>query len=227
MGARVGKENPSFKHGYRHTRLYRTYSNMKQRCNNSKNHKYPRYGGRGIRICDEWNSPNGLKSFGDWAMSNGYADNLTLDRIDNNGDYCPENCRFVDLKTQSNNRSDNDFITYNGQTHSLTEWSEILGINRGTLWKRVHKYNWPIERAFTESSHIGKNGYVSGTIGVELLEFNGEIHSFKEWEAISGVKDSIIRERIHCGWNAEDAIFIPKLRSGIPYQKQIDEIRQR
>lgn len=122
---KAGKENAGYKHGFRNTRIYRIYNNMKQRCNNPNSHKYPRYGGRGISICPEWNCREGLAAFGEWALKNGYADNLTLDRIDNDGDYTPQNCRWVDLKKQSNNRSDNDYITFNGETHTLSEWAEI------------------------------------------------------------------------------------------------------
>lgn len=89
------------KHGMSHTRLYRCWSDMKNRCNNSNNRFYHRYGGRGIHVCAEWNA---FTSFMEWALSHGYADSLTLDRIDNDGNYCPDNCKWSTQHEQSLNK---------------------------------------------------------------------------------------------------------------------------
>ena len=104
-------------HGKTNTRLYAIWNDMKQRCTNPKIKEYPLYGGRGIKVCDEWKAS--FTNFEKWMRENGYDDNAprgkcTLDRIDVDGDYCPENCRIATQKQQSNNRRRNRLITYNG-----------------------------------------------------------------------------------------------------------------
>lgn len=94
----------STKHGFCHTNLYKTWLSMRNRCNNHNNKSYGYYGGRGIKVCDEWNRSDGGRTFCEWALSNGYTEGLTLDRIDVNGDYSPENCRWVTMKSQCFNR---------------------------------------------------------------------------------------------------------------------------
>lgn len=121
------------------TRLDVIHSNMIQRCYNPLSPFYHRYGGRGITVCDEWR--NKRKNFKDWAMRNGYKDGLTLDRINNDGGYTPSNCRWVTMKENSNNRSSCHFVTAFGETHSLKEWSDLLGISYNTLKKRVIDHN--------------------------------------------------------------------------------------
>lgn len=127
------------KHGMYKTRIYRTYNHMKERCTKPGMEKGHLYYEKGIRVCDEWLGENGFEHFLEWALSNGYNDSLTLDRIDNGKGYCPDNCRWVDYKIQNNNTCRNHFITYNGQTHTIAEWSEITGIPYNTLSGRIYQ----------------------------------------------------------------------------------------
>ena len=130
------------------TRLYQIWSGIRGRCNNPNEECYPNYGGRGIKICDEWNS--NFTTFYEWAINNGYKENLTIDRIDNNGDYNPNNCRWTDLKTQANNTRRNHYLTYKGETKSLAEWAEIKKINYSTLRARINTYHWSVEKALED-----------------------------------------------------------------------------
>lgn len=127
------------------TRLYRVWSNMKTRCCNPRNANYARWGARGIKICAEW--LNDFASFRDWALASGYADDLCLDRIDNDGDYSPGNCRWATPLVQANNTRQTRFITFRGETHSLHEWSRVLGIKVETLFYRLKRLS--VEEAFT------------------------------------------------------------------------------
>lgn len=132
------------------SRLYRIHHGMITRCYCTSDTGYKNYGGRGISVCDEWkNRGDGFLNFYNWSMKNGYEDGLTIDRIDFDGNYEPSNCRWVDWKTQGNNRSDNKFITYNGTTMTVAMWAEHLGFNRNTLDKRL-RMGWSIEKALTQ-----------------------------------------------------------------------------
>lgn len=107
---------------------------MKERCRNSNNPAYHNYGGRGIRVCDEWME---FEKFYEWSMNNGYQKGLEIDRIENDSNYDPSNCRFVTSQKNANNRRTNHFITINSITKTLSEWSYTSGINRATLRSRV------------------------------------------------------------------------------------------
>lgn len=135
-----------FRHGEKRTALYRRWCHMKERCFDKKNKDYELYGGRGIMVCGEWLGENGYLRFAEWAKSNGYEDGLTLDRIDVNGNYEPGNCRWVDIRAQSNNRRSNRLIEINGETKTLAEWCRIYGMNYGTVEDRIC-YGWDEKRA--------------------------------------------------------------------------------
>lgn len=135
-------------HGKSGTRLYNIWSNMKIRCYNKGDKTYALYGARGIKVCDEW--LNNYESFYEWAMKNGYDStaprgHCTLDRIDNDGDYCPENCRWATQKEQCNNTRKTRKITYNGETHTISEWAEITGTPAHTISDRLSYKKWSIE----------------------------------------------------------------------------------
>lgn len=123
------------KHGLSNERLYDIWRAMRYRCRNETDSRYFRYGGRGIKVCDEWND---FETFYNWAMQNGYEPNLSIDRIDNDGDYCPENCRWVNDITQANNKCTNRNVEYNGVTHTVSEWARLFGVHKETLRYRIN-----------------------------------------------------------------------------------------
>ena len=134
----------------RKSKLYIIWIGMKQRCNNPNNTNYKNYGAKGIRVCKEWDKS--FDNFYNWALSIKYKENknikLTIDRIDNTKGYYPSNCRFLTLKEQQNNRTNNHLITYKGETHTVSQWSKILNINVQTLFTRIGK-NLSIEEIFS------------------------------------------------------------------------------
>lgn len=126
-----------------HTRLHNIWLTMRQRCSKPNCSTYHKYGARGIRVCEEWE--HSFEAFRDWSLDNGYADNLTIDRIDVNGYYSPENCRWVTQKEQQNNRSNNIILTYKGVSRPIAEWSEIKSIPLRVLYDR-HYRKWDVDR---------------------------------------------------------------------------------
>lgn len=127
--------------------VYAVWESMLQRCENPNNKSYKDYGGRGIKVCDEWHD---VQVFTDWALANGQEEGLTIDRIDNNGNYEPGNCHWVTRKEQARNRRSNRLITFNDKTQTMAEWAEEINISYHTLKHRINNYHWPIERALTE-----------------------------------------------------------------------------
>ena len=123
-------------HNKSNTKLYRVWNSMKQRCSNPNDKFYYCYGKRGIKVCNDW--LNDFEKFYNWAISNGYAENLTIDRIDVNGNYEPSNCRWVDNKTQQRNRRDRVKVLFKGRELTLIEISEETGIALATIYER-HK----------------------------------------------------------------------------------------
>lgn len=134
------------------TRLYNIRGSMIRRCYNKSATEYHKYGGRGITICNEWlNKENGFMNFYKWAMDNGYRDDLSIDRINNDGNYCPENCRWADVKVQSNNRSTCVYIKYKNYIFNVGQWSEITRIHRSTILNRFDR-GWNVDDALRTPS---------------------------------------------------------------------------
>lgn len=125
--------------------LFGIWCGIKRRCNSAKDVHYKEYGGRGIRICKEWQED--YRAFRSWALQNGYQSGLSIDRIDVNGNYNPSNCRWATSKEQQNNRRSCRYYSYNNETHTIKEWSEILDINYQTLYSRITKYGYSFEEA--------------------------------------------------------------------------------
>lgn len=133
-------------HGMTNKRIYKIWSDIKTRCYNKNNKEYKWYGERNIKMCDEWEKDFML--FYNWAIQNGYTEELTIDRINVNGDYEPNNCRWVDKLVQANNTRANHYIELNGVTHTVTEWSRIYGIKRNYIYIRVQR-GWSWKDAIT------------------------------------------------------------------------------
>lgn len=140
------------KHGLSKTRIYHIWQHIIQRCENKNDKDYPRYGGKGVTVCDEWHN---FELFKDWSMSNGYDDALSIDREDVYAGYYPENCRWVDQIIQQNNKRNNHLITYDGITHTIAEWSRILNVNYQTLNGRIKRNDMrDFENYFNTQEHI-------------------------------------------------------------------------
>lgn len=128
------------------TRLYNTWKNMLQRCRNPNSTHYAEYGGRGINVCNEWVAD--FSVFRDWALSNGYTDMLTIDRIDPNGNYEPSNCRWLSLAAQQANRRSCRMLTANGKTQTIAAWARELGMDPMAIKNRLRR-GWSVERTLT------------------------------------------------------------------------------
>lgn len=125
-------------HGMTYTSIYRVWAAMIQRCDNPKNKNYPGYGGRGITVCKAWHK---FENFYAWAMANGYREGLEIERMNNNGNYEPENCKWATRTEQNNNSRHNRIIEFDGQKKTLTEWAKELNIYPSSLHGRLRKYS--------------------------------------------------------------------------------------
>lgn len=195
------------KHGKKDTRIYHIWASMLQRCNNPNNISYPLYGKKGISVCEDWKY---FINFNEWAMSNGYKEDLSIDRIDSNGNYEPNNCRWVSMKVQQNNRNNNIKLTYGNETGNLQFWSKRTGIPVATLRSRCY-YGWETERILNQSKHprqkkekdetfkfvVKKYRSLLGLTQVEfakILKVNKD--TIKNWETGKSVAPKKMKEKI-------------------------------
>lgn len=141
---RMAEQNRT--HAMSNTRLYEIWSDLKRRCSNPNHRAFDRYGGRGIKFCAEWAE---FLPFYVWSVANGYSETLTIERVDNDGDYCPENCRWATRKDQANNKSITVFYELDGVKYTLPQLCEKCGISYGTLYTRINKHGWSVKAAIT------------------------------------------------------------------------------
>lgn len=128
-------------------RIQRAWNNMRHRCYYKTDKSYNNYGARGISVCDEWKTS--FRSFYEWALANGYTDKLTLDRIDNDKGYSPDNCRWTTWKVQENNKNNCVIITFQGKTQTRSQWADELGLDYFLIRERIDRMGWDIEKALT------------------------------------------------------------------------------
>ena len=146
MASLIGIANPNYKHGRVNTPIYRVWKSMKRRCTCGCDAAYPRYGGRGIIVCPAWS-----RSFAAFLADMGERPaGMMIDRIDNDGPYCPFNCRWANRTDQSNNMRSNVRITFQGETLTVAEWARKMGISYTCLIQRIRKLGWPAARALIE-----------------------------------------------------------------------------
>ena len=169
----------------KHRRIHSIWDGMKKRCYYKKSVAYHNYGGRGIAICDEW--LNDYYAFESWALNNGYADGLTIERIDNNGNYSPENCKWATRSEQCNNKRNNVLITYLGKTQTLTQWAIELGKLPSVLRDSYRRGVFPPK---SHKRHMHRN---------ELIEYQGKALTIKQWAVELGMSYAGLYSRIMKG----------------------------
>lgn len=180
------------KHGDKHTRLYECWCNMKARCYKPSLKCYTLYGGKGIKVCDDWlhNYPN----FKEWALNNGYSDELTLDRIDTTKDYSPNNCRWATRQQQTDNRVCTKRYDVDGTMMTLGEISRKYNINHATLYYRIVLFKWDVKKAIN-------------TQHTKRYKLNGEIYTLKDLSKDFNIPRDVLYYRLErANWSIEDAI---------------------
>ncbi len=179
-------------------RLYRIWSEMKRRCENSDRPNYRNYGRRGIKVCQEWK--NSFETFREWALNNGYSDELSIDRIDNDGNYEPSNCHWVTDKEQANKRS-SKLIAYKSKKHALAQWCEIFGLDYSVVYMRLYRNHLSFEEAIKKGNRVERR-----------LTFKGKTQSMSEWTRELGFKKNTLDNRLNkLGWTVERALSTPEL----------------
>lgn len=183
---------PNSKHGMSNTPTYETYRAMRKRCESKNDIEYPNYGGRGITVCEGWETFDGF--FADMGVR---PKGETLDRLDTDGNYCKENCRWSTPKEQAMNRRNSVTLTVDGVEKHITEWADISGVRWETIKGRI-SHGWDIEKAiFTNTNNHQK-----------LLNIDGEVKNLSEWAEIYGIQNQLISYRLKNGWSEVDAVTI-------------------
>lgn len=185
----------SISHRMAGTRIYRIYKSMKTRCLNPNSKQYKNYGGRGIKICDEWIGENGFMNFYQWAISNGYNDNLTIDRIDVNKGYFPSNCRWIVFEQQAKNRTNSIVLKFYGETISPDELSYKTGISVNTIYNArrrgiVDFTNWKPQKSYIKNITKRKDGKYEVSVNGRYL---GRFSTLREAKEIRNIN----REKFH------------------------------
>lgn len=180
-------------HNMSDSRIYEIWRGMIRRCEDDKRKDYIIYGGRGISVCDEWK--NSFNKFYNWSINNGYNDSLTIERNDVNGNYEPSNCRWATKEEQANNRRDNQFLTYDGKTQTISQWAKELNVNESTLRNRMQR-GWSDEEIILKS--IQSTHYIT---------FNNETKSLRQWAIDTGISYSTLQSRLYkFHWDIEKAL---------------------
>ena len=173
-------------HHCNNKRILAIWNGMRGRCYNPNDDAYGDYGGRGIKICDEW--LDDIRNFEEWSMKNGYSDELTIDRINNNGNYEPSNCRWTTMTVQARNRRGNVMLTYKGETKTVYEWEKELGVSRQTIQNRIARgitdeeeiFAKPVIRRAEKQSGVKGISWHKGSQSWQVLKFGVRLGQFKE-----------------------------------------------
>lgn len=196
-------------HGMRWSRLYNIWTQMHQRCTNPNLEHFDRYGGRGITVCDEWSK---FEAFKEWSMSNGYKDDLSIDRIDVNGNYEPINCRWSTETEQQRNKRTNRFIKINGESKTVAEWAEISGMPYKRLQRRI-------DTGCEEENLLSPIGYQHQE---NLLEIEGVRKTINAWAKEAGLPFSTIKRRYDKGIRGMDLLKKGRVQKIDEYQLTLD-----
>ena len=191
--------------------MYGVWKGIKARCCCKTNKYYKRYGLRGIKVCKEWSED--FFSFWKWAIENGYKQGLTIDRINNNGDYCPQNCRWADVYQQANNKRTNILITYKGKTKTLKEWCRTLSLNYSRTLNRI-RIGWDEIDALTKPQQKNR-----------IYTIEGISKTIKEWCVLYSIDSKTVNSRLRKGWDIKKAITEPLMLDNKRYVKIGEEIK--
>ena len=189
------KRKKSEYHNLSNTVIYRRWTDMRERCNNPKNINYKSYGAKGVKVCDEWQSS--FMAFYNWSIENGFSHDLSIDRIDPFGDYCPENCRWVDSETQSNNKRKSVILELNGERKTLAQWCRLYSVCPNTIRGRL------------------KNGYslfdaLNGNVTRKKPKRDEYLESLERKSISAGLDYSTVWSRIFkYGWSEQEALSVP------------------